>query len=246
MDLLAILGLAAISGVGATAGAGLLLTTGRRGESAVPWLVSFATGTLLASACLGLLVKATAQASASEALGALLIGLILFAVLERLLVWRHCHDPACDIHAASGYLILVGDSLHNLMDGIAIGAAYAVSPPLGVSTAIAVAAHEIPQEVGDFGVLLSSDFTRTKAFAYNVLSASTAIPGAAIAYFAFGAVESVMHVILALAASSFLYVALADLVPHVRAETKGVRLLSQVALLLAGVAIIWGIKSVFD
>jgi zinc and cadmium transporter len=242
MDLLNVLGLAAISGAGATAGAGALFIWERRTNSVVPLLISFATGTLLAGACLGLLPQALARASANDTLAILLLGILGFAVSERLLVWRHCHEPGCNIHAASGYLILVGDALHNFMDGIAIGAAYLVSPALGVSSAIAVAAHEIPQEVGDFGILLNGGFGRTKALTYNVLSATTAIPGAAVAYFAFAAVEGWLHVVLAVSAASFVYIALADLVPHVREEMRGLRLLSQLALLFLGVGLIWSIR----
>jgi zinc and cadmium transporter len=204
----------------------------------VPYLVSFATGTLLAGAFLGLLPEALEVAPTFTVMTALIVGLLGFFILERLVIWRHCHHEDCDVHGASGYLILVGDAFHNFMDGVAIGAAFAASPPLGISTALAVVAHEVPQEVGDFGILLNSGFSKGRAFALNLGSAATTIPGAVVAFFAFSAVEQVLGIVLALAASSFLYIALADLIPGLHREWSLSALPVQVGLIVLGVVVI--------
>jgi zinc and cadmium transporter len=215
-----VIGLSAISGIGATAGVGAVFLLGPRVLGIIPSVIHFATGTLLAGACLGLLPQALEHHDATfEVMLALLGGLIGFALLERLLIWRHRHERTGETSDVPGYLILLGDAIHNLMDGIAIASAYQVSPALAIPTALAVAAHEIPQEVGDFGILLDSGFGRVQAFVLNILSASTAIGGAVGAYLASSAIQGMLHVLRAVAASSFLFVALADLVPFMR---KGV------------------------
>lgn len=233
------LAIASLGSLGATAGAGALLLLGmRRLGVIVPLLVSFASGTLLAGATLGLLPKALDQTDALTVMTWLLAGLIGFFVLERLVIWRHCHIPQCDIHRASGYLILVGDAFHNFMDGIAIGASFAVSVPLGVTTGLAVVAHEIPQELGDFGILLDSQFSTKQALGLNLASASFTIPGALVSFLAFSDIQAVLPVALALAASSFLYIALADLVPRLHQEAALSSLPAQVGLITLGVATI--------
>ena len=244
MELIILLAMAALGSVGSTAGAGAILFLGVRSASVVPYLVSFATGTLLAGACLGLLQKALQRSEPSEVTVTLLAGLLGFFLLERLLIWRHCHNPDCDVHRAKGYMILVGDGIHNFMDGVAIGASFAVSIPLGVTTSLAVAAHEAPQEIGDFGILLNSGFKKKAAFWMNLASSSVTIPGAVVAYLAFSAIEGILGLVLALAASSFLYIALADLVPELHGETSLRRSLPQFGLTGLGVILIWMIKLV--
>jgi zinc and cadmium transporter len=238
MTLLLVLVMSSLGSIGSTAGAGLLLALGAWVSRAVPYLVSFATGTLLAGAFLGLLPEALEVAPTFTVMTALIVGLLGFFILERLVIWRHCHHEDCDVHGASGYLILVGDAFHNFMDGVAIGAAFAASPPLGISTALAVVAHEVPQEVGDFGILLNSGFSKGRAFALNLGSAATTIPGAVVAFFAFSAVEQVLGIVLALAASSFLYIALADLIPGLHREWSLSALPVQVGLIVLGVVVI--------
>ena len=238
MDLLLVVAMASLGSVGSTGGAGSLLLLHTQASRMVPYLVSFATGTLLAGACLGLLQKALQHNEPAEVMATLLVGLFGFFILERLLIWRHCHDLECDIHKATGYMILVGDAFHNFMDGAAIGASFAASVPLGVSTSLAVAAHEIPQEVGDFGILLSSGFARKRAFWLNMGSAVFTIPGAVAAFLAFSAIEAVLGIVLALAASSFLYIALVDLVPHLHSQRTIRALPPQVGLMGLGALLI--------
>ena len=148
----------------------------------VPWLLSYAVGTLLGVALLALVPEALDQLAPASVLGALLAGILMLFVVEKLVLWRHCHTEDCDVHDASATLILIGGALHNLADGAVIAASVLISIPLGISTALAVAAHQIPQEVGDFAVLLNAGFSRRRALLLNALSASSAVGGAIIVY----------------------------------------------------------------
>lgn len=154
------------------------------------------------------------------------------------MLWRHCHEEQCEIHAASGELILVGDAVHNLMDGVAIGAVFAESTALGMTAAVAVIAHEVPQEVGDFAILLDSGFRDARALAYDILSSLTTLPAAAVAYLSFSAVEGATPVMLAIATASFSYIALADLVPGLNRVPGLTSLPRQLIPILAGAATI--------
>ena len=217
----------------------------------VPYLVSFAIGSLLGAAFLGLLPHALMAPGVEDfhpIFLAVLLGLLSFFVLEKLVLWRHCHSDHCEAHtphthdhgkAASGWMILIGDGLHNFVDGVLIAAAFLTDIHLGIVTALAIAAHEIPQEVGDFVVLLHSGFSRAKALLYNVLSSLTTIVGALLAYWSLGDMQGVLPYVLAVAASSFIYIAVADLIPglHKRAEARAT--LEQVVLIGAGVLLIY-------
>src|SRR4029450_9301012 len=150
-----------------------------------PWLVSYAVGALLGSAMLGILPEALTQLPAQRVLPALLGGILLFFVLEKLVLWRHCHTHDCEVHDGSVFPVLVGDTFHNFVDGAVVAAAVLTSVPLGVSTAFAVAAHEIPQEVGDFAILLHAGYSRTRALLLNAISASASAAGAVAAFVAF-------------------------------------------------------------
>lgn len=241
MELALVVFMASLGSIGTAAVSGALLVAGDRTLRFVPAIVSLATGTLLASATLDLLPKALELESASKVMGLLLAGLLGFFLLERLLVWRHAHGSDVPVRGPAGQLILTGDALHNFVDGVAVGAAFVVSPALGVGAALAVVAHELPQEVGDFGILLHSGWSRRSAYLLNVASALPTIPGAIIAYLSFSVVGDLLYVVLALAASSFLYVALADLVPHLNERGGGRLLASQLVLVLLGVALIWAV-----
>jgi zinc and cadmium transporter len=167
-----------------------------------------------------------------------LMGLVGFFVLEKWVLWRHCHDEACEAHAAAGVLILIGDAFHNFVDGFAIAAAFLVSVPLGVSASLAVIAHEVPQELGDFAILLQSGYERRYAFTYNLISSAVTLPGALIAYFALSAIASATPYILAVSAASFIYIAAADLIPGLHRHLSPRAGLQQLILLLAGIATI--------
>lgn len=223
---------------------GLVLLGGaERCRRMLPHLVSFAVGTLLASAFLGLLPGALRGGAVNSVLGVTLAGILVFFLLEKYLIWRHCHRADCAVHAASGPIILVGDAFHNFVDGVVIAAAFLESAPLGISTTLAVMAHELPQEVGDFGVLLHSGYGRLQAFLLNFLSASTTIAGAALAYITVGQATRVMPYLLAISAASFLYIGAADLIPSLNRDAHPASGLRQFALVLAGVGVIAALKA---
>ena len=234
----AAIGLSALGSLGGllTASTFLLLGDGLR-IRLVPWLISYAVGTLLGAALLGLLPQSLDHLAPERALGTLLVGVLAFFLLEKLVLWRHCHDSHdCELHASSAAsLVIVGDAFHAFVDGAVIAAAVVTSFPLGVSTAIAVAAHEIPQEVGDVAILLRAGYSRSRAFMLNVLSAMGGIAGAVLMLVASRAVPNALPYVLAFAAGNFLYVAMADLIPDLhRGGVKGGPF-HQLALITAGI-----------
>ena len=216
-------------------------------DRAIPHLVSFAIGALLGAAFLALLPHALSDPNIDfHKLGlTVLLGILGFFLLEKLVLWRHCHSHECEAHTpdadpnAAGTLVLVGDGIHNLVDGVLIAAAFLKDPHLGIVTSLAVAAHEIPQEVGDFSILLESGFSRARAFFFNVLASLTTGVGALIAYFALEDVQGWIPYILAIAASSFIYIAVADLIPglHKRLELRAT--MQQLLLIGLGVVTIY-------
>lgn len=201
----------------------------------LPGLISYAVGTLLGVALLAMLPEALAGLEARRVLGALLAGILGFFMLEKFLLWRHCHTEACHVHEASATLVLIGGALHNFADGAVIGAAVLSSTPLGVSTALAVAAHQIPQEVGDFAILLGAGYSRRRAFALNTLTAFAGVAGAVAMFGAAGSLPGALPYVLAFAAGSFLYVAMADLIPDLHRGSIDAGALRQVLLVAAGV-----------
>jgi len=215
----------------------------------VPMLVSYAIGALLGAAFLELLPHAFEGAMSIRAVAAtILAGIFGFFILEKLVLWRHCHVEDCDVHdqhadahdhGRSGMLILVGDSFHNFVDGILIAAAFMENTQLGIVTALAVIAHEIPQEVGDFLILLHSGYSRTRAFMLNLLSSLAMFAGGLIAYFALQTLQEWVQTIIALAAASMIYVAVADLIPGLHKRRELGATLSQSVLIALGVASIW-------
>lgn len=220
----------------------------------LPHLVSFATGALLGAAFLGLLPHAMA-AFASQDIHLIpmtvLLGLLGFFLLEKLVLWRHCHEGHCEVHSpdssarksSTGTLILIGDGLHNFLDGILIAGAFLTDIHLGVVTSLAVAAHEIPQEVGDFAVLLHSGFSRSRAFFYNVLSSLTTVIGGILSYVALQDLQQFLPYVLAVAASSFIYVAVADLIPTLHQRVEGREAFQQIVLIVAGILVIYATHS---
>ena len=221
---------------------------------ALPHLVSFATGALLGAAFLGLLPHALASLEGTDTHVipmAVLLGLLGFFLLEKLVLWRHCHTDHCEVHApegrghkqSTGTMVLIGDGLHNFLDGILIAGAFMTDIHLGVVTSLAVAAHEIPQEVGDFAVLLHSGYSRRNAFLYNILASLTTVVGGVLAYFSLQQIDTVLPYVLAVAASSFIYIAVADLIPtlHQRAEVRAT--VGQVLRIAAGILIIYATHS---
>jgi zinc and cadmium transporter len=192
----------------------LLLGDGLR-LKVVPWAISYAVGTLLGVALLALLPQALERLSSTAALGTLLGGVLAFFLLEKLVLWRHCHDvQECEVHTSSAAsLVIVGDAFHTFVDGAVIAAAVLTSIPLGITTALAVATHEIPQEVGDVAILLRAGFSRGRAFTLNLLSGIGGILGAIGMLAASHSMPNLLPYVLAFAAGNFLYVAMSDLIP---------------------------------
>ncbi|CAN4271988.1 COG0428 Predicted divalent heavy-metal cations transporter [Methylophilaceae bacterium] len=262
----------------------------------VPMLVSYAIGAMLGAVFLEILPHAFNLAGSVEKVSAtLLLGLLLFFVLEKLVIWRHCHGDHCEVHALhteqdcpsglglnatqtstaqlntqhagakykafapqarasallshghlhnhdsgrSGLMIMIGDTFHNFIDGILIAAAFTADIKLGVVTALAIIAHEIPQEVGDFLILLHSGYSKKQALIFNLVSSVATLVGGLMAYYALQYVQSWVPIILALAASSLLYVAVADLIPGLHKRTELKATLAQILLISIGVATIW-------
>jgi zinc and cadmium transporter len=165
----------------------------------------------------------------------LLGGILAFFVLEKLALWRHCHTHECDVHGTSGPLVLIGDAAHNFMDGAVIGAAVFTSVPVAISTAVAVLAHEIPHEVGDFAILLHAGYSRARALAYNAIAEAAGLAGAAAAYLFLDSVPRLAPYFLAFATASFLYVAMSDLIPDLHRGTFDDSAARQVLLVSAGI-----------
>ncbi|MGD0728013.1 MAG: ZIP family metal transporter [Spirochaetia bacterium] len=201
----------------------------------VPHLVSYAIGTLLGAALLRMIPHALTAIPAPAVMVTLLAGLFAFFLLESLLLYRHCHELNCPLHSASGELILIGDAFHNLLDGLVIASAFLTSGPVGMMAGLAVIAHEIPQEVGDFGVLLNSGYGRCKAYVYNMLSSVTTLVGAVGGYFIMSVFRFVTPYVLCVSAASFIYIALADLVPERRQRKSMGEIVLQLALIAGGV-----------
>jgi zinc and cadmium transporter len=215
---------------------GVLLVNDSARAKLVPWLVSYAVGALLGVSTLAILPSALEQLPATRVLGTLLLGILLFFFLEKLVLWRHCHTHDCEVHDGAVLPVLVGDAFHNFVDGAVVAAAVLTSVPLGISTALAVAAHEIPQEVGDFAILLHAGYSRRRALLLNVLSAGASGLGAIAACISFDLLPRMLPYFLALAAASFLYVAMADLIPGLHRGRTDAGSMRQILLIGAGIA----------
>jgi zinc and cadmium transporter len=216
----------------------LLLFNDSLRERLVPWLVSYAVGALLGVALLDLLPEALTLLDPATVFGTLLAGILVFFVLERLVLLRHCHTDACQVHGATAPLVIIGDAFHNFMDGAIICAAVLSSVPLGINTAIAVAAHEIPQEVGDVAILLGAGYSRRRALILNVASGGSGILGALVAFAAVTVVPAVRPFVLAFSSASLLYIAMSDLIPDLHRGTIDASAIRQVILIAAGIGTI--------
>lgn len=202
-------------------------------------VVSFAAGALVGVSFLELLPEALEAADNHAAvLGSALLGFVFFYLMGRLLVWHHCHDEHCAART-SAPLIIVGDTLHNFLDGLAIAASFLVGAPLGIMTSLAIIFHEIPQEVGDFGVLLHSGYTRVRAMLVNGVSALACVLGGVAGFYFFEGFRGFLPYLLALTAGGFLYLGASDLLPQTHESTRRAAIFKYVASFLAGIAVLW-------
>ena len=204
----------------------------------VPWLVSYAVGALLGVALLALLPQALTDLAPAPVFGTLLAGIVAFFILEKLVLLRHCHTDECQVHGATAPLVFIGDAFHNFLDGAIICTAVMTSVPLGVNTAIAVAAHEIPQEVGDVAILLASGYSRGRALLLNLVTGASGIVGALVAFLAVEVIPGVRPFILAISSASLLYIAMSDLIPDLHRGDIDANAARQVLLIAAGIGTI--------
>ncbi|MDH2918128.1 MAG: ZIP family metal transporter [Sideroxydans sp.] len=211
-------------------------------------LVSYAIGALLGAVFLDILPEAMRLSGNFAAVsGTILLGILLFFTLEKLLIWRHCHHDHCEAHEShsshahgrSGMMIIVGDTFHNFVDGVIIAAAFMTDIHLGIVTSLAIIAHEIPQEVGDFMILLHSGYSKAQALMLNLVSSLATLLGGILAYFALQSMQHAVPILLALAAASMIYVAVADLIPGLHKRTQLRDTIEQVVLIALGVSSIF-------
>jgi len=196
--------------------------------------IGFSAGALIGSAFLHILPEALEKTSSITVFSYLILGLTLFFLLERYFHWRHCHDKDCHVHAFT-YLNLFGEALHNFIDGIAIAASFVISIKLGIATTLAIILHEIPKELGNFGVLIYGGFSRSRALFYNFISALAAVIGALLGYFIADSIHGFTNFIMPLTAGGFIYIAASDLIPEIHKETN------QTKATLAFVAFLFGV-----
>ena len=184
------------------------------------YLIGFSAGALIGGAFLHILPEALEKNSSLFVFSWVIAGIILFFMMERYFFWRHCHEEGeCKVHSFT-YLNLIGDGFHNFLDGMMIAVSFMVSIKVGIITTLAVMFHEIPQELGDFGVLVYGGFSKSRALFFNFLSAITAMAGALIGYFVVGAQSGVASIILPLTAGGFIYIATSDLIPEIHKENN--------------------------
>lgn len=232
----------------------------------VQMLVSYAIGALLGAAFLNALPEALELSKdPAQMTGTVLFGILLFFILEKLVLWRHCHIEECEVHdplhgtavvaaapandhdhGRSGMLIMLGDTFHNFVDGILIAAAFMADIQLGIVTAVAIIAHEIPQEAGDFLILLNSGYTRRQALLFNLLSSFATLIGAMLTYFMLQDMNHLLPSLLGLAAASMIYVAMSDLIPGLHKRPEIDATIQQVALITLGISSIWLAGNLFS
>ncbi len=212
----------------------------------IPLFVSYAVGALLGVAFLDLLPHVFSSGAPRQSAAWVLAGILAFFVLEKMVLWRHDHGHGGEedhAPASAAWMVIAGDAFHNFTDGLAIAVAFAADVRLGIVTAVAIVAHEIPQELGNFLVLVHSGFSKAKALGWNLFSSFSTLMGASLAYLALASFSRHADVFLCLAAASMIYVAIADLIPGLHRRSSPRESLGQAALIALGVASIWGVNT---
>jgi zinc and cadmium transporter len=207
-------------------------------------LIGLSAGALMGGAFLHLLPEAVEKSSGLDVYLVVLIGFILFFLIEKVLHWRHCHKGECDVHTFR-YMNLIGDSIHNFIDGLIMAASFVVSVPLGITTTIAIATHEIPQEIGDFAVLIYGGFSKKKAITLNFVVALTAVLGGIVGFFVSNLIDNMVLLILPFAAGGFIYIAATDLVPEIRKELDMKKYMATLFVFICGILIMWVTKVIY-
>ena len=206
-------------------------------------LVAFSAGALFSGALLHMIPETLENASTNLIFGLVIFGFSVFYLMERLLHWHHCHREKCEVHSFT-YLILFGDGIHNFIDGLVIAAGFAVSVPIGIITTLLIIGHEIPQELGDFGVLLYGGFKPKKALLYNYLSQLTCVIGGLIGYYLSASSNLFSTYLLPFAAGGFIYISASDLIPSLHTEENVKKSMSAFVVFLIGVLLMAGLKFV--
>ncbi len=205
------------------------------------YLVSLSAGGLLGAVFIHLLPEALEQFSTAPILIYVLIGFVLFFAMEKFLHWHHCRENRCKVHSLA-YMNLIGDAVHNFTDGLIMAAGFLTSPAIGLITVFAIALHEIPQEIGDFGVLIYAGLTRKKALFYNFIVALTAMLGGLVGYFLSSSFNFIVPFLMPFAAGGFLYISASDLVPEIREEHSVNKTLINFAFFFSGIIIMFLVK----
>lgn len=227
-------------------GVATLMVNKEKLEKFLMYFVSFSVGALLGDVFIHIIPEISGEAGFAASSGLLILaGIVLFFVIEKFVNWHHCHHVE-HTHKVKpmAYTNLIGDGLHNFLDGVIIAASFMVSLPIGIATTVAVVLHEVPQEIGDFGVLLYAGFSRGKALLFNFLSASLSILGAVITLLIATSTERFSLIVLALAAGGFIYIAGSDLIPELHRDFKWRSSVWQLFMLIVGIAVMWGLGRV--
>ncbi len=203
-------------------------------------LVALSAGTLLGGAFLHLIPESIEYFANETVFLYILIGFILFFIIEKVLHWHHCHKGHCEDHTLA-HINLIGDGTHNFLDGLIIAASFIADPRLGVVTTLAVILHEVPQELGDYGVLLYSGYTKSRALFLNFITASTAIIGGIVGYFVSSAFEFSFMFLLPFAAGSFIYIAASDLIPEIKKEENLKKYIPSFIFFIIGIVLMYGL-----
>lgn len=212
--------------------------------------VAFSAGALLAGAFFHIIPEALEELPAMTVSFMILLGLVVFFLIERVLHWHHCHEEGCETHKIRtepvSYLVLFGDAIHNFVDGIIISAAFLTSVPFGFLTTIMIIAHEIPQELGDFAVLVHGGFSKAKALFFNFFSQLTCVVGGIAGYFFSKAIEGMIPYVLSFAAGGFIYIAASDLIPQLHKEPKISKAFFSFMFFILGMGLMLGLKMLFE
>lgn len=224
-----------------------LFLTNKKTNKILILLVSLSAGTLIGGAFLHLLPEATENKEGMMVWLLAIAGILIFFLLEKIVCWRHCHILTSENHPHSlGIMNLIGDGLHNAIDGLIIASTFMISIPLGIASAIAIIAHEIPQEIADFGVLVHAGYSRKKALIYNFLFSLSAFAGALLVIIIGFRFEDISDIVLPIAAGGFIYIATADLIPELKKDTDLKKSFFQLFFLIFGIALMAGLKYFFE
>lgn len=209
-------------------------------EKSVFFMVALSVGGLMGGAFMHLLPESIEKIGGELSLIFALSGFFLFLLIEKIISWRHCHEVDCEIHSFA-YMNLIGDGVHNFIDGLIMAASFIVSPAMGITSTLAIFLHEVPQEIGDFGVLIYAGFKRKTALFLNFLTALTAMVGGIIGYYFISSVGSITGPLLAFAAGGFIYIAASDLIPEIRKEKSIIKSIINFIIILFGLGLMYSL-----